>query len=147
MTKAVSCMQPSRSERKTGPGHPGLSQQGKQVESDPRAGQSSAGMETGLRGGNSSRAAVAGGARRFQPKLLARLLTPSAKHPNSSAWPPPHPSSSSKMAGGFLNSQPLGALLPTASPWHTLPETLGVNLPLAFTQDAAQVPSPPGSLP
>ena len=55
VTKAASCTQPSRLERKIEPRHTGLSCQGKQVESDPRVGQSSTGMEAGLRGGNSSR--------------------------------------------------------------------------------------------
>ena len=141
--KAASCTQPSRSKRKIGPRYTGLSCQGKQVESDPRAGQSSAGMELGLRGGNSSRAAAAGGAGCFQPILLA-LSKVSKLFSTGTAPPIIKLQKGSRLPGLSAPGSPASRCLTLA---HPAPETTGVNLPLAFTQDSAQVSSPPGSLP
>ena len=69
-----------------------------------------------VRGGNRSRVAALGGAPVFSLNCWR-----SPQRPQHSAQPPPHPSSSSKMARSLLDSQPQGALLPAASPWHALP--------------------------
>lgn len=78
-----------------------------------------------MRGGNRSRVEALGGAPVFSLNCWR-----SPQRPQHSARPPPHPSSSSKMARSLLDSQPQGALLPAASPWQLpAPETTRVNLP------------------
>lgn len=99
------------------------------------------------RGGDSSRAAALGGAPVFSLNCWRGSPTPSAKCPESSARAPPHPSSSSKTARSFLNSAPGSPPSRCLTLARPAPETTRVNVPLAFTQDSAQVSSPPGSLP